>query len=346
MLIILLINICILLYIIVKILIFNNKAIVLQPFDNNKSLYLKAVMSLSIVLCHLSVFAGPLMPSGGRLVATGLPIVAVFFFLSGYGLSVSLKRKGKSYMKDFFSKRMKRLLVPFVLANIINAIVFCLLGKEFPSLHELVNQFIYMSPFLMFSWFVYALFFLYILFYLSYRFIDNKYISFSILFLSVITFIVYAYVESVFGFWRSTVVSFPLGILFAECDNHIKAFLLRRRLFVLVFYSVFLFLIIGIYLTMKMLHLPEYPDTCIGFIVINFIPITLVLCSYFFCVEGMVGTILGFIGGISYEIYLLHGVVLLDYWFGDLNICVQIVYLYSAVILSAYVMNKIDKFLV
>lgn len=322
---------------------FTREEITLFSFNSEKSLYLKGIMSLFIVLCHFSVFAGLKMPMGGRLVATGLPIVAVFFFLSGYGLKASLDKKGISYLHDSFSKRMKKLLVPFIIVNIINAIVYSLLGIEFPSMQELIGEFIYMSPFLMFSWFVYALFFLYVLFYISYRFVDNKYISLFLLTLFVIGFIVYAYNNNVFILWRSTVLSFPLGILFASYENTIKTFLQNNRIICLCFYSVLLVLNMAIFALLRVFDHPEYPDTYLGFFVVNYIPFILVICSYFININAKLRIILALLGGISYEIYLVHGVVLLDYWFCELNIYVQILYLYSVVLISAYLINVLDK---
>ena len=45
--------------------------------------------------------------------------MAVFFFLSGYGLVVSLIMKGQKYLDGFLKKRLLKIVLPLVLCSIV-----------------------------------------------------------------------------------------------------------------------------------------------------------------------------------------------------------------------------------
>ena len=45
--------------------------------------------------------------------------MAVFFFLSGYGLMVSLITKGQKYLDGFLKKRLLKIVLPLVLCSIV-----------------------------------------------------------------------------------------------------------------------------------------------------------------------------------------------------------------------------------
>ena len=73
-------------------------------FDKNKTVFLKAILPIIILLHHLKgttewVY---LKPFG----VMGIAVVSLFFFISGYGLFASFQVKGKSYLTFFLKKRI------------------------------------------------------------------------------------------------------------------------------------------------------------------------------------------------------------------------------------------------
>ena len=69
--------------------------------------YIKYFCALSVVVCHLCklIYLGPVF---SQFFDFGTYAVAVFFFLSGYGLTYSCIYK-KNYLKDFLKKRLLQL---------------------------------------------------------------------------------------------------------------------------------------------------------------------------------------------------------------------------------------------
>lgn len=345
--ILLILNSLIILFILRKILLKSSgkNNLELIAFDRDRTNLLKGALCIGIILCHTSMYAGDQMPNGGRVASMAYPTVSVFFFISGYGLMTSLKAKGQEYLKGFLTKRMKSLLVPLIVLNIINVIAYIVLGKDLPDLNELKFQFLYMSPFLIFSWFVYAMIVLYLLFYFLFRFLNNKYVSVLLIFEAVIFFITYSYADNVFTMYRCTVLVFPIGLLYALFEEKIKKVMMNKESCVAIFVSIVI-LNAAFFITMRKIDVMEWPDLPMGYVIVTMNSLVYVLCSYFIEIKGLFRSVFKFLGNISYEIYLVHGIIFLDYRFGNYNICLQFIYVYSAVIISAYFINKLDRFLV
>ena len=86
----------------------NGTQILFSPFNVDRTLSLRGILVLLIVLHHLSgvtSFPG-LSPSFRMLVSQftffGGGAVSMFFFISGYGLMASLHKKGKIYLDSFY----------------------------------------------------------------------------------------------------------------------------------------------------------------------------------------------------------------------------------------------------
>ena len=81
----------------------------MKPLDINTTDFLKAILPFGIVITHYI----PLY--GYDTLLLGESIVAMFFFMSGYGLSMSKKK----ITKYLVIQRVSRLLVPFALSIIL-----------------------------------------------------------------------------------------------------------------------------------------------------------------------------------------------------------------------------------
>ena len=82
-------------------------------FDIAHTLPLRGILAILVVLGHLDTVVSAqtkiLMPFH---MAT--PAVAVFFFMSGYGLMLSFTKKGGSYLQNFILKASIKLLMPLL----------------------------------------------------------------------------------------------------------------------------------------------------------------------------------------------------------------------------------------
>ena len=92
-------------------------------FSKQATVPLRGLLATGIVLHHLSLRLVEASPDCSWLWSQfsfwGAPIVAVFFFLSGYGLMVSLITKGQKYLDGFLKKRLLKIVLPLVLCSIV-----------------------------------------------------------------------------------------------------------------------------------------------------------------------------------------------------------------------------------
>lgn len=146
----------------------NGTQILFSPFNVDRTLSLRGILVLLIVLHHLSgvtSFPG-LSPSFRMLVSQftffGGGAVSMFFFISGYGLMASLHKKGKIYLDSFYKKRFLKLLPPLLIAT---CIFICIrMCFEHLSAWNICYEMTLGNPPLPNSWYMYALFILYIFF--------------------------------------------------------------------------------------------------------------------------------------------------------------------------------------
>ena len=106
--------------------------IYLLPVNNdylgvNSTNGLKGLLALGIVFHHLSQW----VTTGTEFVNfkyMGTYIVSVFFFISGYGLYVQNNRK-EDYLDNFLSKRLSKILTPFIAISSIYLIYRSINGQ-------------------------------------------------------------------------------------------------------------------------------------------------------------------------------------------------------------------------
>lgn len=313
----------------------------LLSFDLDVTKQTKGLMAILIVLCHLGVFSNDKMPMGGRFVALGLPVVTIFFFISGYGLMFSFAKKGKQYLDSFFSRRLPRLLVPLVLVTVIGLLIGLLIGKPLPTLEETWDEFIHGSPLLLFSWFVYALLASYIAFYFAFRFCPNKVVAVSVVALLAIALIVFSTSTDIFPFTRATIFGFPLGAIYYNVESRVKEFLSRSKSKATLVYALTLFVPIALLVFMKATQAEEDPETLVGRLVVYISPIIFVLSIYLVRLPKLFAIIASSLGAISYEIYLVHGVVFEHYIGASWGIAYQFAYVFASVFIGAVIVNQL-----
>lgn len=92
-------------------------------FSPSATLPLRGIMAIGIVLHHVALRVDAATPDSpwwlSQFCSWGAPIVSVFFFMSGYGLLVSLKSKGTLYLDGFLKKRLSKVVLPLVLCSVV-----------------------------------------------------------------------------------------------------------------------------------------------------------------------------------------------------------------------------------
>ena len=246
----------------------------------------------------------------------GLLFTSIFFFFSGFGLMVSLSEK-KDYMKTFLAHRLVSVLVPFFMTNVFY-IPYCML---FTDRIQTVGEFITsVTGFTLMNknaWFVVEITFLYLAFFVAEKLTKNRVVMVSILTVITVCIIFMSLslgddTTRVSGYWfkgawwYNTTILFPVGLWFGLFKHRVMAFF-KRFLIAIELISILVF---GILLHEHLrIWQPFYLDSimCIAFVMI---------------LLGMVlkvrigNPVLRFIGKISYELYLIHGVYLMCFGFG------------------------------
>ncbi len=273
----------------------------LIPFDKNNTLPLRGLFAILIVAHHLGQLSHiPFLSSFCQ--GIGLQIVAVFFFLSGYGLCVSYRKRGSSYVDNFLSHRLGKLLPPFVILTGIS-----MLGLYYYNSHTIgmqLDSFVHKghTP-LPNSWFIYVISYAYITFFISARIgktlgcVGILHLIFSIIYVS------FMYCFTQFGtYWWWTILAINVGYCVALYESEIEKFILKNRLlsYSLIIFTLFLSFCAACKIT-------QMANTfSIIWILVQTFSIYVIIRTF-----GMVKwNWLLFVGNISLEIYLIHGIPL------------------------------------
>lgn len=264
-----------------------------EDLNKEKTSVLKGVMAIVIVLHHMSLQG---IDSLAQFFSWGAPIVSVFFFISGYGLSLSFLSKGNTYLSNFISHRIFRnLLLPFILAWALYRIVN---WSVLPDLVTEITNLVFTGiPLLPHSWYVYAILLFYIFFYIACRLCKRNF-PFLILALTIVYILVCEYA----GFdrcWYISSLAFPTGVFAGKYINSIKEFInfgIRYFIFVPLCISL-----IGLFVYSR--------NEILYMFVYILIPIMItMICMKIKLEELCRFKLVSFLSSISYEIYLCQGI--------------------------------------
>ena len=265
-----------------------------MSFDKDKLILVKALMALLIVADHLNFFLDlPWLKPAREL---GAPIVSVFFFISGFGLVRSYQSKGAAYLKSFPVRKFLRIVLPAVLALLCYYVLLRDPGRDY--LGDWKNLVLYGTPILPFSWFAEAIVFFYIIYYCSFRFLKGKWRAAGLL-AGTLAWMAITILAGYDWCWWICSLAFPTGAFFAYREKEIYAFCQARpyRYYALLGVLSILFLA---------LYLPRNPY--VWTLCYILIPTIVALVVARLPIGRLHGPVITFIAGISYEIYLCHGI--------------------------------------
>lgn len=158
----------------------------------------------------------------------------IFYFLSGYGLYTSYIKNDKEWISNFFKKRLKNILFPFILANIL---YFIYKNDWQLDIISIIEYIIGIKLINGHFWFLQSLLLLYICTYIAFRFCKKN-------FLVQIIIILFGNIIYILGGNLASLItlSFPLGLLYKKYENH-----LSNKLNINVYFFIILFLFICSY---------------------------------------------------------------------------------------------------
>lgn len=265
-----------------------------EPLCMDTSMALRGLCAVEILLGHVGLLNhNPALFANRR---AGILIVGVFFMLSGYGLSYGYNRK-EGYLKNFLVKRISAILIPSLLVIFADRMISILV---FEQKYSSVYEFMGMSAA---TWYIYELIVLYILFYICSLFMNDKaYIP--VLFISVL-FVVTAYFLKVEEFYYGSTLCFPFGMLtynFYEKNRNISNNISPYTY--IYIYNVLIVVLLGA----SVLIFFKCEGSFVGETVARNIAALCFCLLLLFVLEhfALKGKIVGWLGTLSLEIFLLH----------------------------------------
>lgn len=273
----------------------------LNPASTNG---LKGILAIGIILHHLSqeVTTGDVFTNFAYM---GSYIVSIFFFLSGYGLYVQ-NSKSKTYLDNFFRKRLLKILVPFISIWMIYLIYRIGMNKESINFDYFIKLFTVGKTVIYNGWFIDVIILIYIFFYLSFKFVENKRVA--IIINSMFIIIIIAIKLHYSFWWYNSILTFILGLVWAKNKDKIDE-VIDNNLFTIMISTTFLMFVFHNYdIVLIKLGLTSSYMYALAANMDN-----LIFTLYFILLIRNINfenKYLTALGGISFELYMIHGLVI------------------------------------
>lgn len=271
-------------------------------FSKDYTSVLKGICCIIVVMVHIKDgYTNALQDAIGSFAYV---CVTLFFMISAYGMQLSAERK-KNYLNHFWRNRLLALLIPCFLINIFTFVLFIFLDNQF-SFKQLwyINN--YVLVLLEYCLWFYIVMRLKNHFTISKDWIVDIMLIIGVLFSSFLSFGVSENSSwSNFFSWSCERYGLIWGVLFYRYNSYFKQFLIRNR-FPKILLFTFLCVIFGImYLYLKsVVFWGEYfLKILLGLVIIIWMLLLTVMRQF--------GNRFSFwLGRISYEVYLLHSIVM------------------------------------
>ena len=304
---------------------------------------LRGFLALGIIFHHIS----PLVKTGeefSNFSYMGTYIVSIFFFLSAYGLYVQNESR-ENYLDNFLVKRLSKIIVPFFIISLIY-MFYRFVNGQLIDLNFFINLFKQGSTIIYNGWFVDIIILMYIFFYLPFKFFQNKFLSIVFNTIFIICYICLAIKLGYNFWWYNSVLAFAIGLIWAKNQNKIDRFLEKYYFIVIVLVTVLLFVSHRYDILLKYLHIEDSYSYALAANLDNII-FTIYFIIVFLKKINFSNVYLNLIGRISFELYMIHGLVIsmLAKIFVSSRVNDVLFTLFVLIIslILAWIVNKIDK---
>ena len=310
---------------------------------------LQGIAALGIALHHMAQkTCAPWHPSVYAVhgldffVPIGYMLVGLFLFCSGLGLYRSLKSK-PDYLKGFFRRRILPIIIAFYLSEFIYTGIRLLMGEKM----NLTTVLWYLSGLHMANfnaWYVVVIPFFYLAFWAAFRFCKREGTAIAWVFLFTLAYTVAgALIDHQDDWWMrgewwyNSIILFPLGLLFGKFEKQVTGFFKKGYWFWLLFFFVGIFLVFqqsewlvngpwGYYGEwgdrLKVQH--RLMSAGIQWVSAFFFT---VFCFLLMMKVRLGNKALAWLGGMTLEFYLMHGIFVELFGYNFLDISRSIVYI-------------------
>lgn len=269
----------------------------LKNFDLQETLPLRGLLAISVMLTHLCPYLTDEAPLLQDFCLWGPPSVASFFLLAGYGLAFSYKKKGETYLHGFFKKRLVRLLWPLLFMTIVYQSY-----KIYHNNFDWIDMLISPSPM---SWFIYALVIWYVGYYFSFKFGRTVKEKLGLVWLFTLVYLALTiYLKQ--SYYYISILPLPMAITYVFYEEKFRAFILGHAKTVWWVIMLAVLIVMGYAVAGQYgVKLPGW-----GMPVYTLVPWVIVYITYY--LGGWKNKMTNFLGGISYEFYIVHGFIVMQ----------------------------------
>ncbi len=313
----------------------------------NTSNALKGIFSLIVIIHHLSQRISIDTEIFVRLKFIGYLAVALFFFLSGYGLQKQYITK-EDYNKKFLLKRLPSILFPYILFTFIYWLYYHIMGTTF-SFGDIFTSIYHGNPIVDNSWYIISIMIFYIFYYILMVIFKRKYLLMIIgsILLNYLYIRLCIYLD--FGqYWYCCNHLFTLGLIIATYEKQIISIIKRIYIIILPVMCI-LFHIVFSKLSFFIIHWWEPITKNYKLFLLMSSSLLFVIIIFLLLLKLKVGNkITEFLGKMSLELYLIQGLFITLFRSDKImieNNYLYIIYTLIGTIITAYILNLIDKFI-
>lgn len=259
---------------------------------------LRGLFAFCIMAGHISMywsahFAGS--PVTAFWMTIGTWGTAVFFFLSGYGLALQNNTR-PNYLHGFLKKRFLKILFP----TIAILLIYYLAVGHFAPIGDVLSDYPQKNPLNANSWFIWAILYFYFLFWLSGRWTSSRPVSFGLLLLGTGFYVgLLDWVLHFSGWWFYTCVLFPIGTAWGNWHQSLEPIV--KKCFWLLLPAAWLGFVT---LYLRILPPVHVPEILVMWLASTCWVLGILLVGMKFQPRGRFWQ---FLGKISLELYLIHG---------------------------------------
>ena len=228
--------------------------------------------------------------------------VAIFFFFNGYGIMYKLVTDS-NYLEGFLRKRVLKIVIPFLIVYCLTVLLKMLLGEKFTFVN-ILKSFFNGVPIADNLWYIELLILFYLFVWCVGKCIKNKTEMIIAGFVFVALWYVFAIWRQLSPHWMFTCLLIPVGMLFAYKEAETYE-LLRKN-------QVLLVIICGLIVAFACSKSVEYIFTTgegTAIAIFSSVAFTILFFIMNMYIQNN-GRALTFFGKISFEFYMIHGLII------------------------------------
>ncbi|MGN0179814.1 MAG: acyltransferase family protein [Monoglobaceae bacterium] len=181
---------------------------------------LKGILAVAVLIHHIYQYSGLLHETvvGGVFQIIGYLAVAVFFFLSGYGLSVSYTNNRELYLKHFLKRRVLPFYCVILFVSILYTAEFLIIEKTI-SYKLLLFSVTFGGTVINGGWYLQVQLLIYLAWFVIYRCCKKDNLKVLLVILFTVLYCTLMIILSFPTVWYESILAFPTGIIWHRIKN-------------------------------------------------------------------------------------------------------------------------------